>query len=181
MSFNKSLGSRVIEDTVSSHLQKCTVLLREIVGELFTTINFWEYGNKEKVSLAIHKKVKTLTNNNKNLKTHKFYNIMHTFQCLISAQCIGYWLQKQRNMHRITSKQSDNTWGGRQQLGEAGLSSSGAALQNQPGTGFLPFCWPGSGHSKAPFHLVANPNEIPGLQHELIPHFKNFSVVKRDI
>lgn len=56
ISFNKSLGSEVIKESVPPHLQKRTVLPREIVGDLLTTINFREYGNKEQVSPATHKK-----------------------------------------------------------------------------------------------------------------------------
>lgn len=56
ISFNKSLGSKVIKGGVSSRLQKCTVLLREIVGDFLTMINFKEYGNKEQVLLATHQK-----------------------------------------------------------------------------------------------------------------------------
>lgn len=42
---------------------------------------------------------------------------MNIFKCLISAQCMGYWLQKDRNIHRITQNRAhgDNTWGERQE------------------------------------------------------------------
>ena len=39
-SFNKSLGSEVMKAAMSPHLQICTVLLREIVGDFLTMINF---------------------------------------------------------------------------------------------------------------------------------------------
>lgn len=73
------------------HLQKCTVLLTEIVGDFFTIINFWEYVNKEQVLLGTHKKTPNKQTKPQNLKTHTFYNIINTFKCLISAQCMGYW------------------------------------------------------------------------------------------
>lgn len=69
MSFNKSLGSKVIEEAVPSHVQKCTVLLREIVGDFFTIINFWEYGNREQVSLPTHKNPQTNKKRNKTKKS----------------------------------------------------------------------------------------------------------------
>lgn len=86
-------------------ISKNAVFLREIVGDFFTIINFWEYGNKEQASLPTHKKTPNKQTNPQNSNTHKFYNIMNTLKWLISPQCTGYWLKRHRNVHRITPNQ----------------------------------------------------------------------------
>lgn len=91
ISFNKSLGSEVIKRAVPPHVQKCTVLLRKLVGDFLTIINFSEYGKKEQASLATHKKKQ---------RDKGIHNIVK-FKCIISAQCVGYWTQMHRNKHAV--------------------------------------------------------------------------------
>lgn len=45
---------------------------------------------------------------------------MNTFKCWIFAQCMGYWLQKHRNMHRMTPNQCPLWQHLRREAGTAG-------------------------------------------------------------
>lgn len=106
---------------------------------------------------------------------------MNTFKCFISAQCVGYWLQKHRNTHRITPKQCPLWQHLRREAGAAGkcnLSSPEAALQKQPRTGSLPFCSPGSGHRKHPSTSLLTHAEFQVYNMNLLPILKGFLWLK---